>query len=442
MYGYMTLIPPLLTIIIALWKKDVVAALFIGLVSASLIVNGIDFLRPVVTDYMVKGWESNSSLLILILIMGIMLEQIHKSGGFYALSSMLKSRIKTARGAKLFGWILCMICSTDDGMATMGAGSIARPVMDSFQIPRERLAFILSSTGPNFLSMMPYSMYIIFGTGLLTPYVSEGTQMNVYMHAVGYNAYALLSIAAAGLFAAELIPDFKAMHMTKVHIVSDGRNEEKVSEKNEGDILMLILPFGVMAITFIVSYIQTGSFLIQSAALAGCIISVVYPMCRGKASFKDISNICFDGVRNIAPLFVILFLAFSFAQSVDAMGFGAYMEIMLEGKIQPSFLPVVVFLMCSAVAYCTGSFAGSMTIMVPLAIPLALSSGSNLPLAFAACMGGSQFGDQTSPISDIFILSSMSAGIEVSQGAKTQTPYKVTLMLTAAVVFLFLGFLL
>lgn len=439
MYGILTLLPPVLTIFIALWKKDIVAALFLGIVSASLITNGIHFISQIVNVYMARGWEKNSSLLILILLIGIMLEQINKSGGFLALSSYMKKRIKTARGAKLFAWVLCMVCATDDGMATMGAGSIAKPVIDSFQIPRERLAFIISSTAPNFLSMMPYSMYIIFGTGLLAPYVTAGTEFSIYMHAVRYNAYALLSILTAGLFAAEILPDFKSMRQAK-GCAAALKGEDGIQGETKGDIWMLLIPFGTMAVSFLVTYIQTGGFLIQTAALSGCIAIFVYSLFRKKLKFREISGICFEGVRSTAPLLVILFMAFSFAQSVESIGFGEYVATLLEGKVMPSLLPVCIFLLCCIVAYCTGSFASSMTIMVPLAVPLCISSGSSLPLVFAACMGGSQFGDQTSPISDIFILSSMSAGVDVSLSARVQTPYKVSMMMIAALIFLLLGF--
>lgn len=434
MYGMLCLLPPLSAILVALLKKDVIAALFLGSVLSGLISNGAGCVSVVAGKYMVNGFVENSSLLLLILLIGILMGQINKSGGFQALSYIMGKRIKSAKSAKLFSWFLCFFCSTDDSMATVGAGAIAGPVMDKFHVSRERLAFILSSTGPNFLSMMPYSMYIVFGAGLLSPFVT-GDPMNTYFRGVFLNAYAIISIIAAGLFAAEILPEHRAMKETKP--VSE-EIHKKTDEK--GDITMLLCPVGAMIITLAFSYIRTGSFQIHEAALAGIIVSILFQLLKKKIRICDISAQCFEGFQNVAPIFVILFMAFTFAQSLNDIEFGNYITETLNGRIPGEVLPLSIYLVCCAVSYCTGSFASGMTIMVPLAMPLAISAECSLPLVFAACMGGSQFGDQTSPISDIFIMSSMAVGVNVAESARIQLPYKLGIMAAAAILFLILGF--
>ncbi len=452
MYGAWTLVPPLLAILLEMVKKDVLASLFIGTVAASLIMNGAIFLTPIVSEYMTAGWTNNASLLITIVIVGTMMGQINASGGFMALSAKIKSRVKSARGAKVLAWLLCIVCATDDGMATVGAGSIARPVTDSYKVPREKLAFIVSSTGSNFLSLMPYSMYILFGAGLIATYAG-GDGYATYLQALPWNFYALLSIVAAGLFAAEILPDFGPMKRAEVRaaqsgaLCPEGRKIRALNELPEeempadADIWSFILPIGTMLVVFVVLYLITGAFQMVSAALCGCVVAFGYPVLRGRMKFRDISAHCFAGFQSTVPMFMILFLAFTFAAAVNSMGFGDYVVGLLHGRIGGAFLPLFSFLLAGAVAYCTGSFARGLIIMTPIALPLALSAQASIPLVFAACMGGSQFGDQTSPISDIFIMSSMTAGIDVADSARTLLPYKLCLFGLAAAAYLGIGLL-
>ena len=271
MYGFWTLLPPILAIVVALVKRDVIAALFLGVLSASIIMNGWSFLPPIVSKYMMEGWSSGASLLILLILIGIMVSQITASGGFLALSEFAKKKVKSRRGAKCIAWLLSIVCCVDDGMAILGSGSISRPITDDFNVPREKLAYTLSSVGSNFLSMMPYSAYILFGSGLIAAYVPQVDAIATYMKMIPLNAYALLSIIIAGLFAAEIIPDFGPMKRAEKRAMETGRltpeNSESVSlnelsEEQKAnlkpDMLAVILPVGSLILTLLLLFIFSG----------------------------------------------------------------------------------------------------------------------------------------------------------------------------------------
>lgn len=454
MYGFWTLVPPLLAITVALVKRDVVAALFLGVLSSSVIINGWGFLPPIVSEYLMGGWSSGASLLTLLIIIGIMVSQITAAGGFLALSGMARRRVKSRRGAKCLAWLLCILCAVDDGMAIVGSGSISRPITDSFKIPRERLAYTLSSVGSNFLSMMPYSAYILFGTGLIAAYAPELDSMKTYLQMIPLNAYAILSIVLCGLFAAELLPDFGPMKRAELRAQETGAvvpagseglalNEldEETAARLEPDLKAVALPLGGMILTLVLTYVLTGEVQIYSAALVGALVSLIYPILRGKMKFRDISGRCFAGFQSMVPLFIILLMAFTFSSAINAMGFGDYIVTLVGGQVNRALLPVIMFITCGLVAYASGSFATGLAIICPISIPLALASGANVALVFAACMGGSQFGDQTSPLSDVFIMSSLTAGIDVGESARTLLPYKLLTAACAAAAYLALGLL-
>jgi len=94
------------------------------------------------------------------------------------------------------------------------------------------------------------------------------------------------------------------------------------------------------------------------------------------------------------------------------------------------------------IAFATGTSWGTMAILMPLAIPLAVSLGATgeMHLIYAslgAVLTGSVFGDHVSPISDTTIMSSMASASDHIDHVKTQLPYA----LTAAGIALFLGYL-
>lgn len=449
MYGVWTVLPPILVIVIALVKKDVVASLLIGITAASVIANGLNFLAPIVDEYMLQGWQNNAQLLLTIVIVGVLMGQINACGGFGALSKAIEKRVTTRRGAKLLSWLLCILCATDDGMATVGAGTVARSITDHYRIPREKLAYIVSSTGSNFLSMMPYSMYILFGAGILSGFT--GTDgYGVYLKSIPWNFFAIGSILAAGLFAAEILPDFGPMKKREARCMEPDFSYGEygavplldTDQAPGGDIGAFVIPIAAMLLVFFLSYLRTGTFQMASAALFGAVVAFVYPIIRGQMHFRDISGRVFSSFKSVAPMFMILLLAFTFASAVNDLGFGDYMVALLSGGIPRQFLPAAAFLLGGLVAYCTGSFASGVIIISPVMLPLAGALELSIPLVFAACMGGSQFGDQTSPVSDIFIMSSMASGVDVAQSAQVLLPYKLILFLICAIAYLAVGWIL
>ena len=90
-----------------------------------------------------------------------------------------------------------------------------------------------------------------------------------------------------------------------------------------------------------------------------------------------------------------------------------------SGDIGPTVpawsLPTLVFAISAAIAFATGTSFGTMSIMIPLAIPLAfqIDPASTLALATsAAVLSGATWGDHCSPISDTTVLSSTGTGCD------------------------------
>ena len=92
------------------------------------------------------------------------------------------------------------------------------------------------------------------------------------------------------------------------------------------------------------------------------------------------------------------------------------------------------------VSFSDGSSWSTYGIMFPIAMPIAFTTGANLPLVMGAVFSGGIFGDHSSPISDTTVLASSTSGSDHLVHVRTQVPYAVICASIAAVLFFVLGF--
>ncbi len=122
---------------------------------------------------------------------------------------------------------------------------------------------------------------------------------------------------------------------------------------------------------------------------------------------------------------------------------GVWLKDMLSGW-DARWLPTIIFILSSFVAFATGSSWGTMGIIMPLTIPLvysqldiaALGESLDHPIMLASIGGvlsGAIFGDHCSPISDTTVLSSQASGCDHMEHVMTQMPYALTVGAIAVV---------
>ena len=107
--------------------------------------------------------------------------------------------------------------------------------------------------------------------------------------------------------------------------------------------------------------------------------------------------------------------------------------------IRDRFLPAIVFVISSFIAFSTGTSWGTFAIMLAISIPMAEVHHADLTLVIAATLGGGIFGDHCSPISDTSIISSMASASDHIDHVRTQLPYALIGGLITTAIYLFMG---
>ena len=157
----------------------------------------------------------------------------------------------------------------------------------------------------------------------------------------------------------------------------------------------------------------------------------LFSLSKSSASF-------ISGMGKIMPILCILILAWTMSDVLAALDTGGTIAALLKAMNFPSWmLASMIFLVGACLSLATGSSWGTFALIIPIVVPLATALEISVPICLGAALSGGLFGDQTSPISDTTVLSSMSSGVSHMAHVETQFPYA---LITAG--FTFFGFIL
>ena len=466
-YGFWSVVPPILTIVLALVTKNVFFSLLIGIFTSSMVLCGgapLTGLNDAFYSF-IHTFESNGNTITLIsfLLIGALIYLIEKSGGVEGFTEvMLKKRalIKTKRGANIFTWLLGIIIFTSGSLSCMVTGSVSRPFNDALKVPHEKSAFIVHATSTPWCVLFPLSGWLAALAGYLTSGgVPENEAISVLLRSIPLNFYCILAVfgtLAVSLFGINIGPMRKAEERADKTGALDnpGRSgtltEETMSpSKAKPRVLNMLLPMGVLIATILAVLTITGKGNPTQGAgmqslLWGCILAVltICILCVAQKLFSvdEVINEMFKGMGTMLPVAGILLFGFTMGNLVKDLDTGNYLTSVFMGVLSPALLPALSFLLCMLLSFATGTSMGTMAIMSVICLPMAISMGISIPLVAGAVFGGSIFGDHSSPISDTTIMSCATTGCDIIDHVKTQMPYVLIFAAISLVLYVVLGF--
>lgn len=466
-YGFWSVVPPILTIVLALVTKNVFFSLLIGIFTSSMVLCGGAPLTGLNDTFysFIHTFESSGNTITLIsfLLIGALIYLIEKSGGVEGFTEvMLKKRalIKTKRGANIFTWLLGIIIFTSGSLSCMVTGSVSRPFNDALKVPHEKSAFIVHATSTPWCVLFPLSGWLAALAGYLTSGgVPENEAISVLLRSIPLNFYCILAVfgtLAVSLFGINIGPMRKAEERAEKTGALDnpGRGgtltEETMSpSKAKPRVLNMLLPMGVLIATILAVLTITGKGNPTQGAgmqslLWGCILAVltICILCVAQKLFSvdEVINEMFKGMGTMLPVAGILLFGFTMGNLVKDLDTGNYLTSVFMGVLSPALLPALSFLLCMLLSFATGTSMGTMAIMSVICLPMAISMGISIPLVAGAVFGGSIFGDHSSPISDTTIMSCATTGCDIIDHVKTQMPYVLIFAAISLVLYVVLGF--
>jgi Na+/H+ antiporter NhaC len=475
-FGFWSLVPPLAALGLALWKKQIYPALFLGVWMGWLVVEGwspiaatastVNALVAVLQD------AGNTRILLYSLLVGSVLTLINATGGVEGFVTWVSERrwVRGRRQAQMVPFLIGILITVESSITALVAGTVGRPLTDGFRVSREKLAYICDSTSAPVCILVPFNGWGALVIGLLAVQGIENP-VAVMLASIGWNIYPMVAILLVLLtivtrFEIGPMRAAEARAADEGKLLADGAQpmvaEDVLSTEPEPGIrpraTYLILPVLTMVGAIVSGILITGSQgspagaglwgIIEAssgstavlwAVLASLVVLAVIALGPCRMSGKRFIDLLFKGIGGMVPVVTLLLLAFALGSVVRELGTGAYVAGIIGGVASPKIAVAGLFLLASFMAFATGTSWGTFALMVPIAVPLAAAMGGSVPLYLAAVLGGGVFGDHCSPISDTTIISSMASASDHIDHVRTQIPYALLGGAAAVVFYLLVG---
>ncbi|MCC8060510.1 MAG: Na+/H+ antiporter NhaC family protein [Clostridiales bacterium] len=455
MVNALSLIPPLLAIALCFATKNVLMSLFAAIVAGSVIANGWNFIAPIIDTYMVNGIKSNTSVIVGMLFLGMMLSFIRRAGGYKGFAEFCQKKLNSERRTLIstFWFSCCLFIS--GYLANLCLPRVMRVPARENRMPIMKVPMIITSVCSALSTMTPITMYILFFSGLIVSAVEGYDGMTLYISSIPFMFYAVVSLIFAAGYAYGLIPDIGPVRRLTAGVkageldIFGRKTGDETNEENDlsifggpetpSDVWALFAPVIGMVAAIVILSLANGSIVVNPAFLVGAAVAAVYALVKKAIRFADVSGLMVGGVRDQAGLLCILVFAYAFGQIVSELGFNAFVVEIVGNNFSAGVVPLIAFVICCIISYGTGSLSAAAVIVFPMAVPLALATGAPIALTIGACVSGSHFGDLPSPVSDNIIMPSEAAGISPVELSRALLPYRLIQAVICCVAFFAAG---
>ncbi|MEX2090077.1 MAG: Na+/H+ antiporter NhaC family protein [Bacteroidota bacterium] len=466
---WLSVLPPLLTIALAIWSKRIIPSLLAGLLLGGYLLDrritggfetAVDRIVSTLTDQ-----ESLQVLLFLFLFSGL-IGIIKKSGGIQAFSELAGNRVASKKGVFYLLWALIPVTFIDCGFRIVGAGSITRPLAEKNGIAGERLAFMLNNTASPVVELIPIATtYVGFNLAIITLGLKgagisdQTTAYSIWLRAIPLEFFSLVAIAITFLSiyhtplkektgpaasAPRTTPAEKRMTMAAPAPVIKPRLVNLVVP------MLTVIALSIFFFWFFGSERSSDASVIgvitntepNRAMLVALFISVFVTALSyafQKYSTRELVPDIISGGNEIMPTLVILAVAWPLATVSQELGMNAFIRELVGTSLPVWSVAVTLFVVSASVTYFIGSGWGSASLIMPFAIPLAVTLSASVPLCVAAVITGGTFGDVTSPVAGMTNMASNIAHADHAKYLRYAAPYNFVAAGIAAVLFVVAG---
>jgi tetracycline resistance efflux pump len=442
-------------------------------------------LSDVIAESLNDGW--NIRIFLFCALLGGLVGLLSKTGAAQAFGRWAAKRVRTKKASLLLTWVFGLIIFIDDYFNSLAVGTVMRPITDKHGVPRAKLAYILDSTAAPVCIIAPVSSWVVTVMSIVKGsegFKGLGiSEFEFFIRAIPYNLYALLTIIMV-LVIILTNRDFGPMassnmyHETTGSLYNQaygdapGEIAELADEDHRAKAIDMLLPIIVLIVAAVAFFPITtwyleidgesittfgqamtsmsfsdafantdASYALFYAIIVTLTITFVYYFARRLFTIKTAAEALKEGIGSMVPALMILTMAWSIGTIISAspedggLGLASFLsDAVISGGFPLMLVPMIVFALSALIAFSTGTSWGTFAIMIPITMPiiagLAQSKGLDLGattnamlLGVSAVLGGSVFGDHTSPISDTTILSSTGASCPHLEHVSTQMPY-------------------
>ncbi len=499
--GWLSLLPPLAAILLALITREVVVSLFAGIWLGALFMadwNVVTATLMSVDEFALQALAGNAdhvAIVMFSLLLGGMVGVMSRSGGTLGMVEAMRPYATSRRRGQFFTWLAGLLIFFDDYANTLIVGNTMRPITDRLKVSREKLAYVVDSTAAPMAAIALISTWVGFEITLIGDALASaaGTvadpaeaadllaasenPFNVFLHSIPFLFYPILALSFV-VMTVVTRRDFGPMRQAEQRAVSGGglhRPDAQLAADTGGGLMdapedkphrwiNAALPVFLTIVVALGGIYVTGRAAIGAdaglravvgaadpfkaliwASFLGSVTAIVMTWGQGILKLQETIEAWVGGMRAMMLAVIILVLAWGLGGVTEALGTGPYLSSLLSDTLPIHLLPVLTFLTAAVISFATGTSWGTMSILFPVVIPLAVAMGAGVGFdagshysillgTVSSIMAGAIFGDHCSPISDTTVMSSMASACDHVDHVRTQLPYAVTVAAVAMLV--------
>ncbi len=463
MAEFIPLIPPLVALVLILITRQAALSLFAATIAGAFLLAGpspILAIRCLFEDHLFPKIGSSSwnlSAIIFTFTLGAFATLLEKGGGFTTiLNRLLAKEGRDPKKKLLFGvYGLGLLCFFDGLANAVLLGRVARPLADTLRISRQFLAYVIDSTSATVACVAFISTWIAtqlsFIKDNLVDAPFEVNPAALFFNSIPANPYCLLSLLLIPLVI------FKAWHLGPMKNAQPVPLDDSHNMPEAGSPFLALIPLAILVLTlpaFIYLWQDGSDWSWQNAftsdgvpyamVAAGFVALHAAYLCFTKRRRKEAPQHMLDGAASLFPALIILICAWTLGSMFNSLGTADLLAQMLGDEISPFSVPLVIFLIGAVMSFMTGTSWGTFGLLMPMALPLVLRLGADLPeaelmnlisMTIGAVFGGAVFGDHCSPFSDTTIVSALASGCSPTSHVATQLPYALITATGAAAAY-------
>ena len=462
---WISLLPPLLAIVLAIWTRQVYLSLAAGVWLGWTVLAGWNPLAGLAASIDalvgVLGDAGNARVILFTLVIGALIATVEASGGVRGFVDWIERRglVTGGRGARVLAFLVGVVIFIESNITVLVAGAVSRPLFDRHRHSREMLAYLIDSTSAAICVLIPLNAWGAYVLALLS---EQGVEepLRLFIASIPQNIYALAAVILAA-FVAVTGWSFGPMKRAEARaergelfdadaapMLDESALVPEPTTKIPPRPINMLLPLGVMVATMPLGLFVTGggdllegsgSTSVLWAVLAGLATAWVLLLAQRGLSVDELTKTGLRGGGGMLGMALVLLLALALGGVARELGTGVYVAQLVAGLLPPPVLLPLVFLVGAFIAFSTGTSWGTFAIMIPIAVPAAAALGLPAAPFLAAALSGGIFGDHASPISDTTIVSSLAAATDHIAHVRTQLPYALLAAGVAIVGFALIG---
>ena len=454
-YGILSIAPPILTVFVAMYSRNVIVALIVGIVFGSLIITGfnpfyavLDSIENQVLSEIASGTQVQ--VILAMLIIGGFVKMLDVSGGARAFARHMTKVVSTRARAQLLAWMTGLgIFFTDSGNSLI-VGPLYRSVFREFNLCKEKLAYILDTTSSPISILIPFIGWGAYIMSLIDKSYGEvGLTENAFevlIKVIPYQFYAFLALTSVPIvifIGKDFGPmlraqrDYLSAEAAAVSVPDELHDKEPESTdeppETEDRLITFVLPLFVMLslVIGLISYHAandgvTGVHIRSTLAigyLSASLACAVLMYRFNGVSFNKSLHTFIEGAETMVYVSIVLVLAWSLSSITKDLHTAEYISSLISDSVSPKYFPAIVFLLGAGISLSTGSSYGTFAILMAIAVPVGFELDASMYLTIAGVLSGGLLGDHISPISDTTVLASVGADCEHISHVTTQSVY-------------------